>query len=158
LELWEFDVNVVGLIANISLLAALETAVAAPVIAPAPKAEILGMWKGTSVCTKVEGNEFCRDETVVYNFVDLPDQPATVVLKAARIVDGVIQPTYWLYFTYRPEQGRWTSEFERPSVSGVWAYVVHGDEMTGTAARKPSLTIVRNVTAKRVEKDQVLAH
>ena len=153
---------VASLIAHVALVAALETAAAtppaAPAAAPAPKAEILGVWKGTSICTKVEGTEFCRDETVVYNVVDVPDQPATVAMKAARIVDGTVQPTYALYFTYRPEEGRWTSEFERPSFRGVWAYAVHDGEMKGTATLLPSLTVVRNVAAKRVPKDQVLAH
>ena len=144
--------NVIGLIANLALLAALETAVAAP------KAEILGIWKGTSICTKVELNEFCQDETVVYNFVDVPDQPATVALKAGRIVDNTVRPMYSLYVTFRPDQGRWTCEFEKPRVRGIWTYVVHGDEMTGTATVLPSLTIVRNVEARRVPKDQVLAH
>jgi len=148
-------VNVINLIANVALLAAMETAVAAPVDAPAPKAEILGVWKGTSICAKVEGNEFCRDETVVYNIVDIPNQPATVTLKAARVVDDVVQPMYSLYFTYRPDQGRWTSAFERPSFRGIWDYVIHGDEMTGTATVLPGLTIVRNVTVKRVPKDDV---
>lgn len=146
------------LIAAVSLLAALETTAAAPAAAPAPKAEILGVWKGSSVCTKVEGSEFCHDETIVYNFVDVPEQPATVVLKAGKVVGATVQPMYSLYFTYRPDEGRWTCEFERPRFRGVWAYVVHGDEMTGTAAMLPSLTIVRNVVAKRTSKDQVLAH
>ena len=150
--------NVIGLIATLSLLAGLETAPAAPATAPAPKAEILGIWKGTSICTKVDINEFCHDETVVYNFVDVPGQPATVELKAARIVDNTVQPMYGLYVTYRTDQGRWTSEFERPQVRGIWAFAVHGDEMTGTATVLPSRTIVRNVEAKRVPKDQVLAH
>jgi len=151
-------VNVFGLIVNLSLLAALDTAVAAPATAPAPKSEILGIWKGSSICTKADINQFCHDETVVYNFVDVPEQPATVELKAARIIDNSVQPMYWLYVTYRPDQGRWTSEFERPQVRGIWAYVVHGDDMTGTATVLPSLTIVRNVEVKRVPKDQVLAH
>lgn len=154
--------NVVGLIANLTLVVALDSVAPAPVTAPAPapapKAEILGLWKGSSICTKVESKEFCHDETVVYNFVEVPDQPATVALKAARIIDNTVQPMYWLYVTYRPDQGRWTSEFERPQVRGIWAFVVHGDELRGTATVLPNLEIVRNVEAKRVPKDQVLAH
>ena len=153
--------NVIGLIASLALLSALETSVtapAAPPTSPAPKAEILGLWKGTSICTKVELNEFCQDETVVYNFVDVPDQPATVSLKAGRIVDNTVRPMYSLYVTFRPDQGHWTSEFARPRVRGIWAYVIHGDDMTGTATVLPGQTIVRNVEAKRVPKDQVLAH
>ena len=71
------------------MLAALDGGVAAPapVPTPAPKSEILGVWKGSSICTKVEGNEFCHDESVVYTVVDVPGQPATVALKAERVVD-----------------------------------------------------------------------
>lgn len=160
---------VTGLIGGVALLVALETGVAAqdtgpvaaPVTAPdatpAPKAEILGLWKGTSVCTKVEGNEFCHDETIVYNFVDIPSQPATVALKAARVVDGTVLPTYDLYFTYRPDKRNWTCEFQQGKVRAVWAYIVAGDGLTGTAMLLPALTIVRNVTAVRTRRDQVLA-
>ena len=148
--------NVINVLANVALLVVLETAVNAPSAVPAPKAEILGVWKGTSICTEVEGNEFCQDETVVYNIVDVPNQPATVTLKAARIVHDSVQPMYSLYFTYRPDQGRWTSEFERRRSRGIWAYAIHGDEMTGTATLLPSRAVVRHVTAKRTPKDQVL--
>jgi len=130
----------------------------APAETPAPKAEILGLWKGSSLCTKVEAAEFCSDETVVYNFVDVPDHPATVSLKAARIVDGTLQQTYTIYVTYRPEEHRWTAEFERPRARGIWSYVIHGNEMTGSVALLPELTVVRNVTAKRVTRDEVLPH
>jgi hypothetical protein len=152
------------MLAGVTLLVALESAAAAPVVplvtapAPAPKAEILGLWKGSSTCTKVEAAEFCNDEAVVYNFIDVPDQPATVTLKAARIVDGTLQITFSIYVTYRPEEHRWTSEFEGPRARGIWTYVVHGDEMAGNVALLPELTVVRNLTAKRVTRDQVLAH
>jgi len=151
-------VNVPGLVANLVLLCALDVSgtATAPVAspAPAPKNEILGIWKGTSICAKVEGNEFCHDETVVYNFVDVPDRPATVSLKAGRVVDLSVQPMYTLYFTYRPEKGGWTSEFERPRFRGEWAYTIHGDEMTGTATLLPNGKVVRNVSAKRAAKDE----
>jgi len=141
----------VGLLAYVALIAALDGAAAsAPAAVPAaPKSEIVGIWKGASICTKVEGNEFCHDETVVYTVVDVPGQPATVALKAARMVGESEQAMYALYFTYRPESGSWTSEFERPRFKGVWAYVVHGDDMTGTATLVPSGKIVRNVSATR---------
>ena len=84
-------------------------------------------------------------------------QPETVVLKAARIVEDTIQPMYQLFFTYRADQRAWSCEFERQSFRGVWSYVVHGDEMAGTATLLPSLKVVRNVAVKRVPKEQVTA-
>ncbi len=146
---------VVSLIANVALLLASDASVAAS--APAPKAEILGLWKGSSTCTKIEGNEFCHDETIVYNFVDVPGKPATVALKAAKIVDGTVVRSFDLYFVYRPEAGDWACEFDRGTSRGVWTYVAAGDGLTGTAMLLPERKIVRNVTAKRTTKDQVLA-
>lgn len=98
-----------------------------------PKAQILGLWKGVSTRAKVEGNEFCHDETVVYNFIDIKDQPTTVGLKAARIVDGTLRRAYDPYFTYRPDSGEWTSEFDRDTSRGGWTYLVSGDRMTEIA-------------------------
>lgn len=137
------------------LLLALVAAPPAP--APAvPKSEILGLWKGSSVCTKAEGTELCRDETVVYNFMDIPDQPATVSLKAARIVDGTLQETFSLYVTYRPETRAWTAEFERPHARGVWTYAIKDGELTGNVTLLPEAKVIRNLSAKRVSRDQVL--
>ncbi len=141
-----------SLIVNVALLLALDADAAA-----APKAEILGVWKGLSTCTKVEGNEFCQDEMIIYSFVDVAGQPATVGLKAARIVDGTLRRAYDLYFTYRPEAREWTSEFARDTSRGLWKYVVAGDGLTGTAVMLPDHKVVRNVIAKRTTKDQVLA-
>jgi hypothetical protein len=159
----ELVVIVLGLIANVALLFAMESVASAPVassepvVAAAPKAEILGLWKGTSTCTKVEGNEFCHDETIVYNFTDVPSQPATVGLKAARIVDGTMVRSFDLYLTYRPESHDWNCEFDRADARGAWTYAVADDGLTGRATLLPERTVVRNVTAKRTTKDKVLS-
>lgn len=145
------------LAASVALLLAADPGAAAPAPAPVPKSQILGLWKGSSTCTKVEGNEFCRDETIVYNFVDVPDQPSTVALKAAKIAGGTVRRTFDLYFAYRAERGDWACEFDRESFRGLWAFVVTGDELAGTATKFPDGKIVRHVTARRTTKDQVPA-
>jgi hypothetical protein len=141
--------------AALTLAFGLDTA--AVLTAPVPKAEILGLWKGHSICAKIKEAEFCHDEVVAYNFVDLPEQPTTVSLKAAKIWDGTLRPTYAIYFNYIPEEHRWTSGFSRGSTHGLWSYVIKGDELTGTLVLLPERTVVRNVTAKRVAREQVLA-
>jgi hypothetical protein len=156
-------VTILGLIANIALALTAngEAAVAPPSAVPqpsAPKASIVGVWRGTSKCVKVAEAEFCKDETVVYNVFEIPDKPGTVGLRAARVVDDDILPMYELVFNYQADTGAWTSEFERPNFRGVWSYVVQGDEMTGTATILPSLKVVRNVSVKRVAKDQAIPH
>jgi hypothetical protein len=144
-----------GLIVGVALFAAPSRATETG-DPPAPKAEILGLWKGKSVCTKAEGTEFCRDETVVYHFVDVPSREGTVALKAARVVDGTLQRTYELYFTYRPETREWTCEFEQGKTRAVWSYVVGEDALTGNAAVLPARTIVRTVSATRTSRDEAL--
>lgn len=144
------------MLAVLTLLLAIDPS-AVPATAPAPKAEILGFWKGHSICAKVKAAEFCRDEAVAYNFVDLSEQPTTVSLKAARIIDNTVQPMYAIYFNYRPDERRWTSEFTRGRTHGLWSYVVNGDELTGSLVLLPELTVVRNVSAERVAPDKVLA-
>lgn len=158
--------TIVASVAQLALLLALQAAPvqpspspsASPSASPSPKAEILGIWKGTSICTKVEGNEYCRDEAVVYNVIDVPGQPQTVKLKAARVVDEALLPMYELFFSYRADANAWSCEFERPRMRGVWWYVVHGDEMTGTAKVLPAGKIVRNVSVKRAPPDPTIAH
>jgi hypothetical protein len=156
----EFAMIVTALVAHLTLFAALETAVAAPCVEPAPaasrKAEILGVWKGTSTCAKVDGSEFCRDEAVVYHVIDVPERDATVSLKAGRVIDDSVQPMYALFFTYRPETGQWTSKFERPGRSGIWTLIIDGDKMTGTAEVLPEMKVVRNVALTRTTQDKVL--
>jgi len=143
-----------GFCVNVALLVAQAGAVAVPVAPAAPKSEILGVWKGTSTCTDRKKFEFCRDETVVYRFVDVPDQPETVSLKASRVVDQVEVAMFALYFSYQAATRTWDSAFERPGFRGVWSYAVHGDAMTGTATLVPQGTVVRNVSVKRAPQDQ----
>jgi hypothetical protein len=117
--------------------------------AAVPKTEILGRWKGTSICTKIPGNEFCRDEVVVYEFVDVASEPDAVKLKAAKIVEGREEPMYEVEFRYEAGQRRWACEFVRPRAHGIWMYAVRGRELTGTLLLLPDRAVARNVAARR---------
>jgi hypothetical protein len=142
------------MLAGLTLLFAVETSALAP--APVPKAEILGFWKGRSICAPIEAAEFCNDETVAYNVVDVPDHPTTVSLKAGRIEDGAVRPMYAIYLNHRPDERSWTSEITSGERRGRWSYVVKGDEMTGTLVLLPEGTVARTVSVKRVSRDRLL--
>ena len=118
-----------------------------------PKGSILGVWRGTSICTKVVGNEACNDEIVVYEFVNHGHSVDTVTMRANKVVNGKVVPMGDLDFTYKPRQKRWTGEFQNSRVHILWSFELHGNQLTGTCADLPSLLVRRNVSAS---KDTVL--
>lgn len=122
--------------------------------AQAPKAEILGRWDGTSICTKISGNERCHDETVVYRFIDLPSRPDAVELQAAKIVDGREEPMGELPFTFDVRERRWTSEFQSPRAHGLWSFSIEGNELAGVLYLLPDRTVARNVKTTRAQPPQ----
>ena len=117
--------------------------------AQAPKQQILGRWDGTSICTRIPGNEACRDETVVYRFIDLPSRADAVELQAAKIVNSADEPMYELPFTFDERERQWTSEFRSPRAHGLWAYTIDGNGLTGVLYLLPDRTVARNVKATR---------
>jgi hypothetical protein len=117
--------------------------------ANAPKREILGTWQGTSICTHIPGNEACHDETVRYEFTDLPKRGDAVHLNALKLVAGRFESMGEMDFRYDRPRNRWASEFESRRGRGVWTFTVHDSALTGTLFRLPDSTIARNAAARR---------
>ena len=124
-------------------------AFASPLFA-ADRAEILGRWRGTSICTKVEGNQYCHDEQVQYDFTAAGAD--AVHVDAQKLVDGSYQSMFGMDFRYDASTKRWTSKFHtrRDDRDGIWSFEIHGDRMTGTCVLLPD-TLVRNASATRVK-------
>ena len=117
--------------------------------AAAPRAAILGTWKGTSTC--VNGTEFpsCHDEVVVYDFKESAKGGDAVTVDAFKIVGGEKQFMGDLEFSWDAKQEAWVSELTTPRVHALWTFFVRGDEITGTLVDLPSKHLIRNVSVKR---------
>ncbi len=127
--------------------AGLLSATASFAFAGAPKTEIVGVWRGESICVK--GPEFpaCRDESVEYDVSDAAG--GAVHLAAYKVVDGEKVPMGEMDFTYDEKPGSWASEFQTARYHGLWTFTVSGDALTGTLVDLPSRHKVRDVSVRR---------
>jgi hypothetical protein len=132
------------------LLASPLAVLSAPLALAGPAAdhtgEIVGTWRGTSICTKIAANSSCHDEQIRYVFTRIAND--AVRLAAYKLVDGEWGLMGELDFT-RDDSGAWSCEFKSPRAHGIWSYTVDGTKLTGTLALLPDRTIARNVTATR---------
>lgn len=145
---------VAGLLAFVGGAAVVSAAAAdsAPASAGSP-AELLGVWRGTSLCTDRVLAPACHDEQVVYTFVAAPaDSGATVRLAADKVVDGERQAMGEMDFVFRPATGRWESELRTARYHGLWSFEVAGRAITGELVDLPSGGRVRAI---HVERDAV---
>ncbi|HET9314593.1 MAG TPA: hypothetical protein VFQ51_03350 [Vicinamibacteria bacterium] len=119
--------------------------------APADHApsEILGLWRGTSVCTDRVAAPACNDEVIVYEFKAGP-KPGTVRWQADKVVDGRRESMGdALDMAYDPGDACWRTEFRSPRVHVVWCLTVTGDDLMGSAWLLPGKATVRKVEAHR---------
>lgn len=131
-----------------TVAALLLTAAAALVAAPAPVAEVLGDWRGTSTCVKSGEFPSCRDEVVIYEFRKA-EEADRVDLTAYKIVNGEKQLMGEFSLTWDAAQGAWTKDFQNERYHGLFTYVVHGDAITGTLVDLPSRHVIRNISVER---------
>lgn len=132
-----------------ALVFSLGFCVAAAAFAAAPRAAILGTWKGTSTCVKSPEFPSCHDEVVIYEVKESASGGEAITLAGFKIVDGEKQFMGDLEFTWDAGQGAWVSELTTPRVHALWTFFVRGDEITGTLVNLPSKHLIRNVAVKR---------
>jgi hypothetical protein len=111
-----------------------------------PGNSILGQWRGTSTCVKIEINQYCHDETVQYTFTRAGDVYKQV---AEKLVNGKFEEMGRMDFHYDAAAKAWSADFTGPRAHVVWSYTIDGDDMKGTCVLLPSKTVVRHVLAHR---------
>lgn len=118
--------------------------------AKAPVSQLLGTWRGTSVCTDRAAAPACQDETVVYEFTR--GAAAGVVHWAAdKVVNGKREPMGEMDLTYDPSESCWKAEFTSPRVKSVWRLTVEDGKLTGSARLLPGNETVRRIALRRPE-------
>lgn len=111
---------------------------------------IIGVWRGTSICTDRKIAPACKDEQIIYTFRNAPGQrPGKVILKADKVVDGKIEFMAELEGTYDQKKHTWTAEFRSPRFHGLWSFVISGRNLTGTLTDIPSKAIIRKISARK---------
>lgn len=114
-----------------------------------PVGEIVGTWRGSSLCVDREAAPACKDEQVVYEIAAYPGKPNTVTVKADKVVDGKREFMGALDFTHEAKSGSWTSEFENSRVHTLWRLTVTGETLRGTMVALPSRAVVRKMDLKK---------
>ena len=83
--------------------------------------EIVGTWRGSSVCVDRQAAPACTDEQVVYEIRGRPGKPHMVTVNADKIVDGKRVPMGVLDFTHEAKSSSWITEFDNPRVREILA-------------------------------------
>lgn len=111
--------------------------------------DIVGTWRGSSVCVDRRAAPACNDEQVIYDISVTPGKPNAVTVKADRVVDGKRVSMGDLDFTYETKSSSWTTELDNPRVHALWRLTVSGTTMTGTLTLLPSKAVVRRIDLKK---------
>jgi hypothetical protein len=111
---------------------------------PPDDSELLGIWRGTSICTDRQAAPACKDEQAVYEFTPGP-RPGVVHWIADKMVDGKRQNMGESDVTYDAAEHCWKVEMTGARVKSVWRLAVSGDHMTGTARQLPGNETIRKI-------------
>ena len=110
--------------------------------------ELLGIWRGTSLCTDRQAAPACQDEAAVYEFKAGP-RPGVVRWIADKMVNGERQNMGESELTYDAVEKCWKVEITSPRFRSVWRLVVSGNHLTGTARLLPGNETIRKFDLTR---------
>ena len=114
-----------------------------------PSDEIVGTWRGSSVCVDRQAAPACTDEQVIYEIGASPGQPNMVTVSADKVVDGKRVSMGVLDFTHDAKSGSWTTELETPRMHALWRLTVSGTTLTGTMTLLPFKAVVRRMALRK---------
>jgi hypothetical protein len=114
---------------------------------PRPE-QLIGTWRGTSLCTDLVAAPACHDETAVYEFTSGP-KPGLVHWKADKIVNGRREPMGEADLSYDVPDACWKTQISGPRVTSVWRLSVNGTHLTGTARLLPGNQTIRKIDLQK---------
>jgi hypothetical protein len=113
-----------------------------------PTSELLGHWRGESICVKADWNAACNDEVVFYDFVP-GEKPDRVLVHAYKIVNGQNEPMGDLDFGYDAGLKAWAADFSNTRVRIRFIFDVHGASLEGRLLDLKAGRVARHIRASR---------
>ena len=114
----------------------------------ADPAQLIGVWRGTSICTDRVAAPACNDETVVYEFT-AGQKPSTVHWTADKVVNGQRERMGEFDLQYDAAERIWKAQFSSPRVTSVWRLSVKGTHLTGSGRLLPGNEMIRKIDARK---------
>ena len=115
----------------------------------AQQAEIIGSWRGTSLCVDKADFPSCHDEQVIYDVRPKGSSADTVTLRADKVVNGVRE--FMGEFDFgRQSDSTWVAKYENPRIHIRIVLRVRGSQMTGVMTDEPSARRIREIAVARV--------
>jgi hypothetical protein len=110
--------------------------------------DIVGSWRGTSICVDKVNFPACNDEHVIYDVRRKGSGRDTVTLRADKIVNGVRE--FMAEFDFHRADSTWVAEYQGARVRIRIVLRVRAAHMTGVLTDEPSGRRVRDLTLDRV--------
>jgi hypothetical protein len=111
-----------------------------------PRAALLGIWRGSSICTGARAA--CRDETVVCH-VRPGAKPDMVTFAMNKVVDGKELEMGDLDFKIDFAAHRLVSDYDNGRVATRWSFTWTEKKLVGTAVTMPDGTKIRDIVLHR---------
>ena len=115
----------------------------------AQNVDIIGSWRGTSICVDKVHFPTCNDEQVIYDVQRKGTSSDTVTLRADKVVNGVREFMGQFDFSREPDSG-WVAKYENTRVRIRIVLRVRGSEMKGVMTDEPSARRIREIAVARV--------
>ncbi len=116
----------------LSTLVLLLTAAASTEPAAPAGDQVIGEWRGTSLCTNLKKAPACKDEKVRYVFTRNADATNTYHLVADKLVSGSYETMGEIDLVYSAADATWSYEFSTPNCAKCrWWYRMNAKDLIG---------------------------
>jgi hypothetical protein len=111
--------------------------------------DIVGSWRGTSLCVDTVHSPACKDEQVIYDVRRKDSAGDTVTVRADKVVNGVRE--FMAEFDFlRAADSSWVGKYENARVRIQIVLRVRGAHMVGALTDEPSGRRVREIALERI--------
>jgi hypothetical protein len=116
----------------ISTLVLFLTAVASPQLMASAGDQVIGEWRGTSLCTNLERAPACKDEKVRYVFTRNDGAANTYHLVADKLVSGSYEPMGDMDLEFSAADATWSYELNARNCSKCkWWFRLNAKDLIG---------------------------